>query len=136
MQIQPYVFFEGRCEEAIEFYKDALGAKVSMLMRFKDCPEPNAPGMNSAVADKVMHASVLIGDTTLLMSDGRCQGPSSFKGFALALQVKNDAEAERLFATLGDGGKVTMPLAKTFFSSRFGMLSDRFGVAWMILVQS
>ncbi len=133
MQIQAYVHYEGRCEEAIEFYKKALDAKVTMLMRFKDCPEP-MPGMDPANADKVMHASIKIGDSELLMSDGRCQSAPTFKGFALTLTAPNDAEAERLFAAIGDGGQVFMPLAKTFFSSRFGMLNDRFGLAWMIIV--
>lgn len=104
-----------------------------MLMRFKDCPEP-MPGMDPANADKVMHASIKIGDSELLMSDGRCQSAPTFKGFALTLTAPNDAEAERLFAAIGDGGQVFMPLAKTFFSSRFGMLNDRFGLAWMIIV--
>lgn len=134
MQIQPYVHFEGRCEEAIEFYKTALGAKVTMLTRFKDCPEP-MPGMDPALGNKVMHANLAIGDSTLLMSDGRCQGPAGFKGFALTILASDGTEAERLFAALGNGGTVTMPLAKTFFSSRFGMLADRFGLAWMIIVQ-
>ncbi len=132
MQVQPYLFFDGRCEEAVEFYKGALGAEVTMLMRFKDNPEPQA---NPAGAgDKVMHTSFRIGDTTVMASDGRCQGRPSFQGFALSLTAPNDAEAERLFAALAEGGQVQMPLAKTFFSSRFGMVADRFGVPWMIVV--
>ena len=101
-----------------------------MLMRFKDSPEPASHGGE----DKVMHASLRIGDTTVLVSDGRCSGQLSFEGFALSLTVANDAEAERLFAALGNGGQVQMPLAKTFFSSKFGMVTDRFGVLWMIYV--
>ena len=132
MQVQPYLFFEGRCEEALEFYRSALGAEVTMLMRFKDSPDPAMipPG----AADKVMHASFRIGQTTVLASDGRCEGRSSFQGFSLSLTVPNDAEAERLFGSLTDGGQVQMPLTKTFFSSRFGMGADRFGVSWMIVV--
>jgi PhnB protein len=132
-QIQPYLFFDGRCEEAIEFYRKAVGAETTMLMRFKDSPDP---GMCSTPesANKVMHASIRIGETTVLASDGRCTGQPTFQGFALSLTVANDAEADRLFATLGDGGQVQMPLAKTFFSSRFGMLADRFGVMWMVYV--
>jgi PhnB protein len=137
MQVQPYLFFDGRCEEAIEFYRKTLGAEVTMLMRFKDSPEPHEPGMvPSGSENKVMHASFRIGDTTVMASDGQCVGKPSFQGFSLSLTVLNDAEAERLFAALADGGKVQMPLTKTFFSSRFGMVADRFGVAWMIIVAS
>jgi PhnB protein len=130
--VQPYLFFDGRCEEAIEFYRSALGAEVTMLMRFKDSPEPNACAQG--VENKVMHASFRIGDTTLMASDGRCQWKPSFQGFSLSLTAPNEVEAERLFAAVADGGEVQMPLAKTFFSPRFGMAADRFGVAWMILV--
>jgi PhnB protein len=137
MQVQPYLFFEGRCEEAIEFYKGALGAKVTMLMRFKECPEPPPSGpFPPEMLNKVMHASLRIGDSTVLVSDGHCANKATFAGFTLALPVKTEAEAERLFAALGNGGKVGMPLAKTFFSPRFGMVTDRFGVAWMVLVQT
>src|SRR5437016_3858469 len=129
MQVQPYLFFDGRCEEAVEFYKKALGAEVTMLMRFKDCPVPNEPGMVAPGAgDKVMHMSLQIGETTVLASDGRCLGQPSFQGFALSLTVPDAAEAERLFASLAEGGQVQMPLAQTFFSPRFGMVADRFGV--------
>jgi PhnB protein len=135
MQVQPYLFFDGRCEEAVEFYRSALGAEVTMLMRFKDSPDPHEPDMvPPGAGDKVMHVSVRIGETTVLASDGRCEGRPSFQGFALSLTVPNDAEAERLFAALADGGQVQMPLAKTFFASRFGMVADRFGVSWMIYV--
>ena len=135
MQVQPYLFFDGRCEEAVEFYRRALGAEVTMLMRFKDSPEPPQPGMVPPGAEnKVMHSSFRIGDTTVMASDGRCMGQPSFQGFSLSLSVADDAEAERLFAALAEGGQVQMPLAKTFFSSRFGMVADRFGVPWMIVV--
>jgi PhnB protein len=135
MQVQPYLFFNGRCEEAVEFYRSALGAEVTMLMRFKDSPEPPAPGMVPPGAEnKVMHVCFRIGDTMVLASDGRCLGQPSFQGFALSLTVPNDAEAGRVFAALGAGVQVQMPLAKTFFSSRFGMVADRFGVSWMIVV--
>jgi len=135
MQVQPYLFFDGRCEEAIEFYKSKLGAKVEMLMRFKDSPEPAQPGMVPPGAEnKVMHACLRIGDTAVMASDGRCMGKPSFQGFALSITVPNEGEAERLFAALGDGGQVQMPLTKTFFSPRFGMVGDRFGVSWMVVV--
>ena len=135
MQVQPYLFFDGRCEEALEFYRSALGAEVTSLHRFKDSPEPHAPGMIPPGAEnKVMHASFRVGGTTVLASDGRCTGHPSFQGFSLSLTVPNDAEAERLFAALGQGGQVQMPLSKTFFSSRFGMVADRFGVSWMVYV--
>jgi PhnB protein len=130
--VQPYLFFDGCCEEAIEFYRGALGAEVTMLMRFKDNPEPGncAPGAEN----KVMHARIRIGDTTLMASDGRCEGKPTFQGFSLSLSVPNEVEAERLFAGVADGGQVQMPLTKTFFSRRFGMVADRFGVSWMIIV--
>ena len=130
MQIQPYLFFDGRCEEAIEFYRATLGAEVTMLMRFKDSPEPVSPGSE----EKVMHANLRIGEATVLASDGRCLGRPSFAGFALSLTIADEVEAERLFAALGDGGQVQMPMTKTFFSPRFGMVADRFGVSWMIYV--
>ena len=134
MQVQPYLFFDGRCEEAIEFYRSTLGAEVTMLMRFKENPDPVEPGMVPPDAEhKVMHASFRIGDTTVLASDGRCLGRPSFQGFSLSLTVPDAVEAERLFAALADGGQVQMPLAKSFFSSRFGMVADRFGVGWMIV---
>jgi PhnB protein len=131
MTIQPYLFFDGRCEEAVEFYRRVLGAEVEMMMRFKDCPEP-MPNATPDTADKVMHASLQIAGSTVLVSDGRCTGQPSFKGFALSLTVKDAAQAERLFGALGEGGHVQMPLAKTFFSPSFGMVADRFGVSWMV----
>jgi PhnB protein len=137
MQVQPYLFFDGRCEEAVEFYKGALGAEVEMLMRFKDSPDPPPPGMvPPGSGDKVMHACFRIGDTAVMASDGRCQGRPSFQGFSLSLAAADEAEADRLFAALADGGQVQMPLNKTFFSPRFGMVADRFGVSWMVVVPS
>ena len=132
MQVQPYLSFEGRCEEAVEFYRKALGAELTRLMRWKDSPDPQMcqPGAE----DKVMHMSFRIGDTTLLASDGRCTGQPNFQGISLTLTAADDTEAERQFASLADGGQVRMPLAKTFFSSRFGMVADRFGVSWMVYV--
>jgi PhnB protein len=130
--VQPYLFFNGRCEEAIEFYRKALGAQVETLMRFKDSPDPKACA--SASPDKIMHANFRIGETSLMASDGKCEGKPSFEGFSLSFTVPTEAEADRLFAALAEGGQVQMPLAKTFFSSRFGMVADRFGVLWMIHV--
>ncbi|MEX0777998.1 MAG: VOC family protein [Phycisphaeraceae bacterium] len=135
MQIQPYLFFDGRCEEALEFYKKALGAEVTMLMRFKDSPEPPdpekcAPGSQ----DMVMHAEFRVGQATVLASDGMGKGQPKFEGISLALTVADEAEAKRMFHALADGGKVQMPLTKTFFSPSFGMAADRFGVSWMIYV--
>jgi PhnB protein len=132
MQVQPYLFFDGRCDEALDFYKKAVGATPKMLMRFKDAPDQSMITPQSK--DKVMHAAVDIGDTTVLMSDGQCAGKTEFKGFSLAYSARNEAEADKVFGALSDGGNVTMPLAKTFFSPRFGMLTDKFGVGWMVLV--
>ena len=133
--VQPYLFFDGRCEEAIEFYRKALGAEVDMLMRFKDSSEPSQPGMHPPGSEnKVMHASFRVGETQIRASDGRCTGKPDFKGFALSLTVETEAEADKAFKALADGGKIEMPLARTFFSARFGMVTDRFGVLWMILV--
>jgi PhnB protein len=136
MSIQPYLFFDGRCEEALNFYTKTLGAKVEMLMRFKDNPEPPkdgcAPPANAA--DKVMHTCFRVGDAAIMASDGRCEGKPNFQGFSLAYTVPNEADADRAFGALSDGGQVQMPLTKTFFSPRFGMVTDRFGVTWMILV--
>ena len=135
MLVQPYLFFDGKCEEAVEFYRRALGAKVEMMMRFRDCPEPAQPGMVPPGAEnKVMHAALRIGDTMVLASDGRCLGQPDFRGFALSLTAADEAEADRMFAALAEGGQVQMALSKTFFSPRFGMVADRFGVSWMVYV--
>ena len=136
MRIEPYLFFNGRCEEAINFYKKALGAEVLMLMRFKDSPEPPQPGMIPPGSEnKIMHVSLRIGETTLMASDGRCAGETEFKGFSVSITVADEAEADRTFSALAEGGQVQMPLAKTFWAPRFGMVADRFGVSWMISVE-
>jgi PhnB protein len=132
MQVEPYLFFEGRCEEALEFYRRALGAEVIALMRGKDSPDPSM--VPSGAENKVVHALIRIGETTVMASDGRCEGRPSFQGFALSLTAPSEMEADRLFAALSEGGQVHVPLAKTFFSPRWGMLADRFGVSWMIYV--
>jgi PhnB protein len=132
MKVEPYLFFDGRCEEAIEFYKKALGARVETLMRFKESPDPasRSPGND----EKILHSSLRISDMTVYASDGHGTGGPNFKGFALSLGVANEAEADRVFAALSPGGKVQMPLGKTFYSPRFGMVTDRFGVLWMVIV--
>ena len=134
MQIQPYLFFDGRCDEALAFYQKVLGAKLEMLMRFRENPEPaaNPPG----AGDKVMHSCFRIGDTQVMASDGNCAGKPSFQGFSLSLTAKDVPEAKRLFAALGEGGQVQMPFAQTFFSPGFGMVADRFGVPWMVIVEA
>lgn len=132
MQVQPYLNFEGRCEEALEFYRTALGAKQTMLMRFKDSPDQSM--VSPGAENKVMHAQFRVGDTEIMASDGRCQGKANFQGFSLNLSPSNEAEAKRLFAALADGGQVQMPLGKTFFSPCFGMVADRFGVSWMVYI--
>jgi len=134
-QVQPYLFFDGKCEEALEFYKSALGAKVDMLMRFKESPDPVPPGMCGPNSDdKVMHSAFRIGETMIMASDGMAGGKPEFKGFSLSVNAKDAADADRIFAALGKGGQVQMPLGKTFFSPRFGMVADKFGVGWMVIV--
>src|SRR6266481_4688766 len=133
--IQPYLFFNGRCEEAVEFYRKALGAEVEMMMRFKESPEPPKPGMvPPGFENKIMHTSFRIGGTTVMASDGCSAEKPSFQGFSLSLSVPNESEADRAFAALQDGGQVRMPLTKTFWSPRFGMVTDRFGIGWMVSV--
>lgn len=135
MLVQNYLMFDGRCDEALAFYRKALGAEVQMRMTFADNPDKGKSEMCMKVPDeKVMHASFKVGDTIVMASDGQCQGKPNFQGFALSLTVKDEAEADRKFAALSDGGTVMMPLAKTFFSPRFGMVADRFGVPWMVIV--
>ncbi len=135
MVVQPYLFMDGRCDEAIEFYRKTLGAEAMMLMRFKDNPEPPPTGIAPGTENNVMHSQLRIGDTIVMLSDGHCGGKPVFQGFSLSLSVPNDQEAERLYTALGQGGQVQMPLTKTFFSSRFGMVADRFGVSWIIMVR-
>jgi len=137
MKIEPYLMFEGRCEEAIEFYKRALGAEVTRLMRYKDSPESPPPGkLPPGTDNKIMHASFRVGETTVMASDGRCQGKTNFQGFWLSLMVASPAEADQRFAAVAEGGQVQMPLNKTFFSPRFGMVTDRFGVNWMVICET
>lgn len=134
MKIEPYLSFEGRCEEAIEFYRKALGAEVTMLLRFKEAPPEVTSQMSPGSGDKVMHASLRIGETTLLASDGHCTGKGSFHGVSLSLTAKDEADAQRRFAALAEGGQVQLALHQTFFARCFGMLADRFGVQWMVIV--
>lgn len=135
MQVQSYLFFNGTCEEAVEFYRKALGAQVQMLVRYNESPDPPPPDMVPPNwGEKVMHVSVQIGDTVVMASDGCGEGETSFSGFSLSLSVTTEAEADRAFAALAAGGQVKMPLTKTFWSPKFGMLTDRFGVGWMINV--
>lgn len=139
MQVQPYLSFEGRCEEALEFYKKAIGAKVDMLMRFKESPEPmeSSEGCAQQPAgseNKIMHSSFHVGDSMIMATDGYCSGKSNFQGISLSLNAASEPEANRLFNALSDGGQVKMPLTKTFFSPAFGMLDDKFGVSWMVVV--
>jgi PhnB protein len=133
MLVQPYLNFNGRCDEALGFYQKALGAKVEMLMRFADSPEPMPPGaIPPGSEQKVMHSSFRIGDSMLMATDGGCSEAAGFQGITLSISVKGAAEADRVWNALAEGGTVQMPIGKTFWSPRFGMLTDRFGVAWMI----
>jgi PhnB protein len=131
MNVEPYLFFEGRTEEALEFYRQKLGAKVEAVLRYKENPEPKYNPPNSE--NKVMHALFSIGDTKVMASDGNCTGKPSFQGFALTINAKDAAEAKQRFDALADGGQVQMPLAETFFARSFGMVADRFGMGWMII---
>lgn len=139
MLVQPYLFFDGRCEEALNFYKKALGAKVTAMMRFSENPDPLSPEMcaggDVAAMDmtKIMHANLEIGDTQIMASDGMAQGKPEFKGISLSITAASDAEAQRVFKALGEGGEVQMPMSETFFAHSFGMVADRFGVSWMVI---
>lgn len=135
MQVQAYLSFGGRCEEALAFYKQAIGAEVTMMMRWKESPEPAMkapPGRE----EKIMHAAFKVGETTLMADDGMGPEKAEFKGFTLSINVPDDAEAKRVFAALGEGGSVQMPLMKTFWTSSWGMLTDKFGVPWMVNVET
>ena len=133
MKIEPYLFFDGRCEEAIEFYQKALGAKVEFMMRNSESPEPAPEGMLPPGSEhKIMHASLNIGGALVMMSDGMCGGDAAFKGFSLSLDCPEPDQAREAFAALADGGQVSMPLGKTFWAPLFGMVTDRFGVSWMV----
>ena len=140
MQVQSYLFFDGRCEEALDFYQAALGAEVTALMRFKDAPpQPDQPSQEScgpaqADPEKIMHASFKIGETQIMASDGMNGGKPDFKGFSLSITAPSENEADRIFAAIGQGGKVQMALDTTFFARRFGVVTDRFGVSWMVIV--
>lgn len=133
MNVQPYLSFEGRAQEAMDFYKSALGAKVDMVMHFKDAPSEVQGQIDAKAKDKVMHAAFHIGDTQVMATDGRCSGKAEFSGISLTLNASSNGEAEKLFGALGNGGKVTMPMSETFFAHRFGMVADKFGVNWMVL---
>ena len=132
MQVEPYLFFEGRCEEALNFYQQALGAEVTFLMRYKDSPEPQS--YPSGLEEKIMHANVRIGESSIMVSDGHCEDTCNFQGFSLSIALENIAKAEQLFTALSNGGEITMALGKTFWSPSFGVVRDRFGVSWMINV--
>lgn len=140
MQVQSYLFFDGRCEEALDFYQAALGAEITALMRYKDAPpQPESSaqegcGPGQMAPEKIMHANMQIGETQVMASDGMNGGKPDFKGFALSITAPNENEAHRIFAAIGEGGKVQMPLGETFFARSFGMVTDRFGVSWMVIV--
>jgi PhnB protein len=135
MNVQPYLNFDGRCEEALEFYKKAIGAKIDMMLRIKENPDPTPFGkMPPGTDDKIMHSTFRVGDTHVMAADGYAQGKAKFEGFSLSIDAATEAEASRLFNALAEGGQVQMPLGKTFFSPSFGMVADKFGVSWMVIV--
>jgi len=135
MSLDAYLFFPGNCEQAVRFYERALGAEVESLMRMSDSPEPPPPECAGMPGDAVMHASLRVGDRRLMASDTPPGDGAAFKGFSLSLTAPDQAAAHRLFNALAEGGQVQMPLGKTFWTSCFGMLTDRFGVGWMISVE-
>lgn len=136
MTIHSYLFFNGRCEEALEFYKTALGAKIDMVMRFKENPDKPSPEHMPVDPEKIMHASFTIGDSMIMCSDGMRPDKLNFQGFSLALSVANEAAADKAFNALAKEGTVQMPIGKTFFSPRFGAVADKFGVSWMVMVDA
>lgn len=136
MSVEPYLFFEGRAEEALEFYQSALGAEVLMKMRYADAPDEEARRNAPADADKIMHMSFRVAGSTIMGSDGYARGNPEFKGFGLALAAGDETQADAFFTALSDGGEVVMPMARTFFSPRFGMVRDKFGIQWMVMVEA
>ncbi len=137
IQIEPYLFFGGRCEEALDFYRTALGAQVDMMMRYSDSPEPMPPGrLAPGFENKVMHASFRVGSSPLMASDGCEEGDGGFHGFSLSLTLPTEAEAQKAFDALAEGGQVRMPLGKTFWSPCFGMVQDKFGLGWMVTMEA
>ena len=133
--VQPYVFFGGRCEEALEFYRTAIGAEVEMIMHFNESPDPSPPGMlTEGFEKKVMHSSFRVGESTIMASDGCSPEDGKYNGFSLSLSMPGETDAKRVFAALSDGGTVKMPLTRTFWSPCFGMVEDRFGMSWMVIV--
>ena len=135
MPVTPYLFFDGRCEEALDFYKKALGAEVGMVMRFKECPDTPPADCVPADNNKIMHSAFQIGGTVVMASDGMAKGNPKFDGFALSVNARDETEADREFEALAQGGQIQMPLGKTFFAKRFGMVADKFGVNWMVIVE-
>lgn len=132
--VQPYLFFGGRCEEALEFYRKSVGAEIVTLRRFKEAPEP-VPGLPDCFDDKIMHAAVRVGESMWMASDGQCEGNPNFEGFSLSITAPDESEAERLFAALSEDGLIVMPLEKTFWTSKFGVVQDRFGLSWMVSIE-
>jgi PhnB protein len=135
MPVTPYLIFDGRCEEALDFYKKALGAEVGMVMRFKECPDTPPADCVPADNNKIMHSAFQIGGTVVMASDGMAKGNPKFDGFALSVNARDEADADRKFDALAQGGQIQMPLGKTFFAKRFGMVADKFGVSWMVIVE-
>lgn len=138
-QVQTYLYFDGKCDEALAFYRDTVGAEILQLMRYRDMPLQ--PGSDTCVEqsmppgceDKVLHCSFRIGATELMASDGFCAGKPVFEGFALSLVLKDKDTVERTFARLAEGGEVRVPVDKTFFSPAFGLVVDRYGILWNVL---
>lgn len=134
MLVEPYLFFNGRCEEAIECYRRIFGSPAAELMRYQDSPEPPPMPLPPDWGPKIMHGALRIGDTLVMASDGCSAEPAPFAGFSLSVTMPNAEAAALAFERLAEGGDIRMPLGATFFSPCFGMVADRFGICWMLIV--
>ena len=132
MRVEPYLMMSGRCEEALEFYKQAVNAQVVMILRMKDAPDAPPMPMPPNWGDKIMHCGFTIGQTLVMASDGMSEERVDFSGVTLSITADDETQARRMFDALSASGKVFMPMGKTFWSPCFGMCADKFGVNWML----
>lgn len=126
--VMPYITFQGNCEEALKFYKECLGGEILYMGRYG-----GSPMAGQAPDDKIMHATLKVGDTHIMAADNMAPDPFAVGGnIALSVGTDDAGDAERMFNALAEGGRVTMPIAETFWAERFGMLTDKFGIDWMV----